>query len=269
MMRAQPGSPRQRTLPIHATTKTDAITLYRPSTLLWLCGFALLSVPMLTLIDVVTARWFASRPFPKEFTDALDLTGVFSHGSGVFLILLGLMLLAPRRRWHLPRLTTLALGGGAVATLTKMFILRPKPHSLALEISNYQSAWMWAFDWKLAQVAMFDASTRSFPSSNIATTVALTVGLWVVLPRGRWLFAAVCGGAMLQPLYRNSHFVSDVAGGVAVGLLWSYCCYHPRLLGNIFDKMAPEQNPRRMNRGDSVATSKDTSAERPDRSAAA
>jgi membrane-associated phospholipid phosphatase len=129
------------------------------------------------------------------------------------------------------------MGGGAVATLAKMFVLRPRPNGLNLQGGAYDHAWLWVFDWELDQVATFDAGTRAFPSGSIATAIAFTVGLWLVFPRGRWLFAALCFGAFLQRLYSGSHFLSDLIGGAAFGLIWAYACFHPRLLGRVFDEM--------------------------------
>jgi membrane-associated phospholipid phosphatase len=217
-------------------------TLYRTGTLLWLAGIAILSVPMVTLIDVPIARWFESEPLSTKFGDALDLMQLFSHGWGICMVLLAIALMAPQHRWYVPRLAVMAMGGGAIATIAKMFILRPRPNGLNLELASYDSAWLWAFDWNLQQVAAFDASTRAFPSGNMATAVALSVGLWVLLPRGRWLFALVCLGAMLQRMYTGSHFLSDLFGGTAFGLIWAYACLHPRLLGSLFDKLEPEKD---------------------------
>lgn len=252
-------------LSIH-TDDAAAATLYRPATLLWMAGVAFLCVPVLTLIDVSIARWFAGDPIPRDFRDAFDLTRVFSHGSGVFLILVGIILMAPRRRWHVPRLACLAGGGGAVATLTKMFVLRPRPSRLNLDIATYDAAWLWGFDFNLGQIAMFDPSTRAFPSGNMATAMALTVGLWVILPRGRALFLVVCLGTMVQALQSGTHFLSDLFGGCALGLLWAFACFHPKLLGNLFDKMAPEPGSRRKHRPESETPAL---AEEPPQSAAA
>jgi membrane-associated phospholipid phosphatase len=213
--------------------------------LLWMAGICLLMAPMATLIDVPVARWFSHHRLPKEMADALDFSILYSHGSGVFLILVGVMLMAPKRRWHVPRLATLAMGAGAVATLTKTFVLRPRPNTVNLDLASYDFAWIWSFDWTLSQVVTFDASTRSFPSAYLATATALTVGLWVVLPRGRWLFTAICVATMLQRLHSNTHFLSDLFGSAAVGLSWAYVCYHPSLMGTLFDKMQPERRPRR------------------------
>jgi membrane-associated phospholipid phosphatase len=213
---------------------------FRTFALMWLSGIALLSVPMVTLIDVPIARWFSNNPLPGEVTSALELARVLSHGGGICLILASMMLMAPRCRWQVPRLAALAMGGGAVATIAKMFVLRPRPNEMNLEIATYDSAWLWAFDWKWEQVATFDASTRAFPSGSIATATAFSVGLWVVLPRGRWLFAFLCIGALIQRLYCGSHFLSDLFGGAAFGLLWAYACFSPRLLGKLFDEMEPK-----------------------------
>lgn len=204
----------------------------------------MLLVPLLTLIDLPVARYFDGSPLPRDLDSALELSLVFSHGTGVFLILLSVILMAPRRRWHVARLATLALGGGAIATIAKMFVIRPRPNQMNLNFAGQESAWLWAFDWDLSQIASFDHATRAFPSGNVVTATALTIGLWIVLPRGRVLFATVWMGVLLQRLNAGSHFLSDVCGGVAFGLLWSYVCYHPRLLGSLLDKFAPERRRR-------------------------
>jgi len=188
------------------------------------------------------ARWFSGDPLPTAVGDALDFSLYYAHGTGIALILCGVLMFAPGCRWHVPRLTALALGGSAVSTLTKMFVLRPRPNSLNLDAVGNDYAWIWSFDWTLSQVANFDASSRAFPSAYLATATALTVGLWVVLPRGRWLYVALCAGTLLQRLYCGAHFLSDLFGSAAIGLWWSFICYHPSMMGTIFDKMEPERS---------------------------
>ena len=250
---------------VRASASDVDLTIYRPSTLLWLSLFAFLTVPLLTLFDVPIARWFNNAEMPSELYSALDLTLVFSHGIGVFLILLGIILLAPRRRWQVPRMAALAPGGGSIAMLAKLFVLRPKPYALNLDLATTDSAWLWAFDWDLAQIATFDAQTRAFPSGKVATATALIVGLWVMLPRGRWLFACIGLGQLLHPLCYETHFLSDVAGGVGCGLLWGYVCFSPRLLGNLFDKLGPElprNNRRNRQRGSAMPGLSDAASEK-------
>lgn len=212
----------------------------RPGLLLWAALFAMLCVPLFTLIDVPVARWFDQQPFSTDFSDAIELTRGYAHGSGVFFILLAVILLAPDRRWLIPRVAVMTCGGGAIATIMKMFVLRPKPSHINLDFATVESAWLWRFDWTLDQVASFDAGTRAFPSGNMAAAIALTIGLCIIAPRGRWLFMVFCGLTMLQRLHSGSHFLSDVLGGAAAGLMWSYVCLHPKLIGSLFDKMEPE-----------------------------
>ncbi len=213
--------------------------------LLWLSVISLLLVPMATLLDIPIARWCHADMLPQEVGKMLDLSLIYAHGSGIFLILVAILMMAPTKRWKMPQLATLALGSGAVATLVKMFVLRPRPNSLRLDLATNEHAWIWSFDWTLSRVAEYDAGMRAFPSGYLATATALTVGLWIVVPRGRPLFLAFCIGTMLQRMYCGSHFLSDLFGSAAVGLGWCYICYHPKLIGNIFDKMEAVQRPKR------------------------
>ncbi|KAA1259349.1 PAP2 superfamily protein [Rubripirellula obstinata] len=217
---------------------------FRLASLLWMAGITLLMVPMATLFDVSIARWIATDPLPDFAVRILNLSVYYAQGIGVFLMLTSVILLMPRRRWCVPRLATLAMGAGAVATLAKMFVLRPRPSTLYLEAAGYDYAWIWAIDWNLSQVATFDAGTRAFPSASLATATALTVGLWAVQPKGRWLFVSLCVGTMLQRTYCGAHFVSDLFGSASVGLGWAYVCYHPSLMGSVFDKMEPGREAR-------------------------
>lgn len=226
-------------------TNNDATTVYRPITLFYLSAITAMMVPVLTLIDAHITSFVDSTSLSRDVTSALEISLVFSHGTGVFLILLAILLLAPRLRWQVPRLATLALGGGALATITKMFVLRPRPNNLSLEYGGFDSAWLWAFDWDLSEIASFDSSIRAFPSANVVTATALTIGLWIMLPRGRVLFATIWAGVLLQRLNTGTHFFSDICGGVSIGLMWAFVCYHPKLMGTLFDKMAPEPRRRR------------------------
>ena len=239
--------------PHHSRLRRD--TRYRPpreetqkfhlAALLWLSCISMLLVPMATLLDIPIARWCHADLLPQEFSKMLNLSLIYAHGGGIFLIMVAILMMAPTKRWKMPRLATLALGSGAVATLVKMFVLRPRPNSLRLDLATSEHAWIWSFDWTLSRIAEYDAGMRAFPSGYLATATALTVGLWIVVPRGRPLFLAFCVGTMLQRMYCGSHFLSDLFGSAAVGLGWCYICYHPKLIGNVFDKMEAVQPPTR------------------------
>lgn len=220
--------------------------LQRPGLLLWAVVFLAFSVPLATLVDIPLARWLETDPFPGDFVRTLELIRFYAHGSGVFFIFLSLYLLAPEKRSMLPRIVAMVAGASALATLAKMFVLRLRPSQINLDLATFDTAWWWRFDWTLDHVAMFDASSRSFPSGNMATAVALTIGLCLTTPRGRGLFSLFCLLTVLQRMESGGHFFSDIVGGATCGLLWSFFCVHPKMLGSIFDKLeSVDERPRR------------------------
>ena len=209
---------------------------FRRNSLLWLAGIVLIAVPLLTLVDVPIARFFYRQPVPRDLSRVLDALAVYGQGTGTVAAIVAVAVLSRRRRWRVPRLATMAAGGGAVATLVKMFVLRPRPNELRIESSNSDYAWAWSFDWTLEQIAAFDAATRAFPSATVATAAALTVGFWVVVPKVRWFATALCLATIVQRLDHGAHFTSDLFGSAAIGLGWSFVCLHPKLMGGIFDR---------------------------------
>lgn len=219
---------------------------FRLGTLLWFAGIALLLVPMATLLDIPIAKWFAGEPLPQWVGWILEGLLYYAHGTGITLILFGLLIFVPSKRWNIPRLAVLAAGGGAISTLTKMFVLRPRPNSLLLNNANNDHAWIWSFDWTLNYIADFEPSSRAFPSAYLATATALTVGLWTLFPRAKWLFATLCFGTLMQRIFCGSHFLSDLFGSAAIGLWWSYVCYHPSLMGSLFEKLESEDGVQRV-----------------------
>jgi len=252
-------------LPMPLVNRAMSLDVHkRPGLLLWAVVFAAFSVPLATLADIPLARWFHEDPLPGDFVRTLDLIRFYSHGSGVFFIFLSLLMLAPERRALLPRLVTMVIGASAVATVLKMFVLRLRPSQINLDLATIETAWWWRFDWTLDHVAMFDASARSFPSGNMATALALTIGLCLAVPRGRWLFVLFCGLTVMQRMQSESHFFSDVVGGAVAGLLWSYICIHPKLFGSLFDKMeSVEEQPRRSQPSAATSVREETPDEEP------
>lgn len=206
---------------------------------------AIVAVPIMTLIDVPVARWFISH-LSGDVRKAISLSESYTHGVGILFTLVGIFLLAPRTRWCLPRLTSMVLGASAIATIVKMFILRPRPTQLNLPLASNDAAWLWSFDWTWDRIAAFDASTRSFPTGGVASAVALTVGLSILFPRGRYLFILFAIFAGVERVQTGAHFPSDVLGGLACGLFWCFVCLHPKLLGSLFEQMEPPRRDYRL-----------------------
>lgn len=197
-------------------------------------------VPVTTLFDVSISRWFETNPMRGDLSTAIELSEVYAHGIGVIVILMLIWQLAPRKRWCIPRLATLAFGGGALAMVMKMFVLRVRPGNVNLHVASYDAAWRWTFDWKLNHVAAFDSALRSFPSGHTAMAIGLTLGLCLMFPRGRVMFAVLMVLSMAEGMTSYAHFASDVMAGLAIGMLWTYICLSPRFLGALFDHIEPQ-----------------------------
>ncbi len=67
----------------------------------------------------------------------------------------------------------------------------------------------------------------SFPSGHAAVVFSVAAILWLCHPRGRWLYAAVCGGLCVALVGLNYHFLGDVLAGAVLG--WITGVYTARL----------------------------------------
>lgn len=238
MITESPPNPGELRLYDGSSDRIDRGRLRVPLLLATLLAAAL--VPVSTLFDISVSRWLSTKPMPGDLTKTIELTEAYAHGIGVIITLLLILHLAPRKRWCIPRLATMAFGSGAVAMIVKMFVLRSRPHRVNLNVAQYDAAWRWSFDWALEHVAIFDSSMRSFPSGHTAIATGMTIGLCLMFPRGRLMFGFLLVLSMTQRMACYEHFASDLMGGLAIGLLWTYICLSPRFLGALFDHIEPQ-----------------------------
>jgi undecaprenyl-diphosphatase len=68
-----------------------------------------------------------------------------------------------------------------------------------------------------------DASNESFPSAHTASAFALRAILATSYPRGRALWWTLAAGCGILRWIRDSHWLSDVLAGAALGLAIAYC----------------------------------------------
>ena len=233
-------------LPFRGRQSSRRLEDFRRPSLLWSAGILMLGVVPATLMDVPLARWIHRHPAPRWLDATLDILAFYGTPGGLAIVVVVLTLFLRRRRWTAPRLATLAAGGGAAATAAKLFVLRPRPNALPITSSAYDYAWIWSFDPTLSRVASFEPAMRAFPSSTLAMAAALTVGLWAVVPRLRWIGLVCCLGTMAHRLHNNAHFASDLFGSIAVGMTWAWLCFHPRLLGGVFDRLEETKRHRKI-----------------------
>jgi membrane-associated phospholipid phosphatase len=142
------------------------------------------------------------------------------------------IVLAPELRWKLPRVIACAYLSGVVAISMKLFLARCRPYAPEFEsvggVLETFGQWLPWFSTKSAQ--------QSFVSGHTATAVGLALGLSWLLPRGKWLFAALAVLIGLQRMASKNHFPSDVLWGAAFGWLIASACVPGGWLSGPFDR---------------------------------
>jgi len=153
------------------------------------------------------------------------LSEAFAYGGTVGLIILLAAVLDPRGWRVVPRLAITAFGAGLLADAGKLLVARERP-SLADASGPI-------LDTFVGWLPLFQGNHRlqSFPSGHTATAVGLAVALSTLYPRGRWLFAAIAALSGFQRIESESHFLSDVLVGAAIGCLVGAGCTASTLLG--------------------------------------
>nr|NIP86076.1 phosphatase PAP2 family protein [Planctomycetales bacterium] len=139
--------------------------------------------------------------------------------------------LADTRRWAMPRLLCMVLGGGLIANGVKLLVSRTRPHAFDFSAGQVGDSFQGFFP-----LLHGGSAAQSFPSAHTVATVALAVGLTWQFPRGKWLFAGIALLAALQRLDSGSHFPSDVCWGAALGWFLSVGILRRRLTPAWFDR---------------------------------
>ncbi|HVE93437.1 MAG TPA: phosphatase PAP2 family protein [Acidimicrobiales bacterium] len=210
-------------LPEAAATKLDARGRYGLRELLVGIAVALVGVPFglllhqvtrdgpLTSLDESAAEWLHVRVVDNEAVEAF-MHAVSYTGKPIFLTfavgLPALWLLRRGAKKLFLFLVVVSLGGGAIDTVVKVAVGRPRPK----------------FDEPIAT-----AFGNSFPSGHSMSSLVcygalLLVFLPLIPPARRWL--AVAATALLvfaigfSRLALGVHFVSDVLGGYVLGAAW-------------------------------------------------
>ncbi|MDZ4733890.1 MAG: phosphatase PAP2 family protein [Nitrospirota bacterium] len=155
-----------------------------------------------------------ANPWLAQFSDLGDRLG-----KGESLVMLSLVLLAVGYGLKHPQWkdagwqSLIAHGLAALSTnILKHAIGRPRPkfmHTGNLEFSPVSgSGW------------------DSFPSGHAAAALAVATVLATRFPRARWPILAVAVGIAASRILRGSHYLTDVAGGAALGCVMGMIAAH-------------------------------------------
>jgi len=184
------------------------------------------------LVDVPIARAMRASGLSGELGHLLSLSEGFGWGGSVALIILSAAVLDPRGWRVVPRLAIGAFGAGLFADAVKLVIARARPMRANLDGSAIDTFVGWFPAWRNGALDLaHNDKLQSFPSGHAATAAGLAVALAVLYPRGRWLFAALAILAALQRVEVQSHFLSDVLAGAALGCLVGAVCQADWRLG--------------------------------------
>lgn len=188
--------------------------------------------------DLPVARWIKGHKPTGEVHKLLSKAETFCHAYGILAILLAVAVL-DRRGWRVvPRLLTCSLGAGIVADGVKLFVARSRPKAALLEAPVWETFVGWFPAWNSdALPRAWTAALQSFPSGHTAAGVGLAIGLSILYPRGRWLFAALAMLGALQRIESQSHFISDTIAGAALAALLAALFFAPGPTGGWFNRL--------------------------------
>jgi len=217
-----------------------AVPAAASSAVTWLVAVAavLLALAAVSLlVDLSVAQFVKLGKVPGDLKRLVGLSEAFSYGGTVGLIILLAAVLDPRGWRVVPRLAITAFGAGLLADAGKLLIARERP-----SIADSSGP---ILDTFVGWLPLFQGNHRlqSFPSGHTATAVGLAVALSTLYPRGRWLFAAIAALSGFQRIESESHFLSDVLVGAAIGCLVGAGCTASTLLGKWLAKIEATTPP--------------------------
>jgi len=189
------------------------------------------------LVDVSVAQFVELGKVPGDLKSLVRLSEAFAYGGTVGLIILLAAVLDPRGWRVVPRLAITAFGAGLLADAGKLLVARERP-----SVADASGP---ILDTFVGWFPLFQGNHRlqSFPSGHTATAVGLAVALSTLYPRGWWLFAAIAALSGFQRIESESHFLSDVLVGAAIGCLVGAGCTASTLLGRWLTKIEATTPP--------------------------
>jgi membrane-associated phospholipid phosphatase len=155
------------------------------------------------------------NPWLVQFSDLGDRLGKGESLVFLSLLLLGVGYGLKRPQWKdAGRQSLIAHGLVAVtANILKHAIGRPRPKFM--DTGKFQFSPVSGSGWD------------SFPSGHAAASFAVATVLAVKFPRARWPILAVAVAIAASRIIRGSHFLTDVAGGAALGCVMGAIAVHP------------------------------------------
>jgi membrane-associated phospholipid phosphatase len=191
-------------------------------------------------VDLFLAQPDNLAEFPGDLKRVFDLSELFAHGFGIFLIVFGIWKLIPEKRRFLPRLLSCAILPSLTVQLVKLFFARRRPTAFLKSDgtvdfpSTSYDTWI---GWLPQQELNIKYISQSFPSAHTATVVGLAIGMSWMFPRGKWLFFSIAVLASVQRITSLAHWTSDVFFGAAIAFTIAGAFIGNGIWGNFFARL--------------------------------
>ncbi len=205
----------------------EMASVKRPKTK-WRCeyGFCSLACLCLGLIafnyDFAFAQPDTMAELPGDLKRVFDLSEIFAHGFGIFLVVVGIWTLVPEKRRFLPRLISCAVIPSLTVQLVKLLVARRRPTAFLNRDGSVEfperifDTWL---GWLPQQELNLKYISQSFPSAHTATAIGMAVGLSWMFPRGKILFFTIAFLSASQRITSLAHWSSDVFFGAAIAFV--------------------------------------------------
>ncbi len=182
------------------------------------------------LVDAQLCSKLVHEQVLRKWSGILEDVELLGHAIIIVLVLGGLVVASPSRRWTIPRVAACAAGGGMLANLLKMTIARARPYE------NPNGAPFYASFRAVFPGITAGSAGQSFPSAHAATAVALAASLAVLFPKARWYFLLIAALVGFERVEVGSHFLSDTLWGSAAGYAVYLCFFGQTSLSAWFDR---------------------------------
>lgn len=201
--------------------------LQRPRLLACVLGTVLAAGVSMTFLDRPVARFFhdsdARMHAAFSFITKFGLGGGYLIVSGVLFV--GLRVAASRMRdavrgqlfllnaYRALYIFVVVTVSGLATDLIKVICGRARPKLLFSDN-------IYGFDWGATH-----ADYWSFPSGHATTIAALATALFLLWPRGIWLYVVAALLVMASRIILDAHYLSDVIAGAAIGMATAWAAW--------------------------------------------
>jgi undecaprenyl-diphosphatase len=169
-------------------------------------------------IDAPTAAFVRSHGLPKWIEAHYWLAEVIKlPGQFPFVVAIAVLLWLFRRcGWKASVFVVLAGVASGANVLVKWAVGRTRPYKLPgiLDLRPFE-----LHPFRDGIPGLFKESNLSFPSGHGATAFALAAAVFLVWPRGAWIFIALGVMVGIERVCENAHYVSDVVGAAGFSIL--------------------------------------------------